>query len=121
MPRTGHTTQTYEDFEDLPLAIDAKPHSVTEAKAGKVIPEKPGLKVYFCGSLKFHDDLNDWSAVVAITHGTTTSLFMGKATCIAESDMLASLAIPDCDVIKVDHHGSSASAASALPRAATRH
>lgn len=117
MPRTGHTTQTYED---LLLAIDAKHHSVTEGKAGKVILEKPGLKVYFCGPVKSHEDLNDWSAVVAITHGTTTFLFMGNATCMAESDMLARQAIPDCDVIKLDHHGSSASTASALLRAATR-
>ena len=103
MPRTGYTTQTYED---LLLAVEGKGLSITEAKAGKVILGKPGLKAYFCGPVKSYEDLNDWSAVVAITYGTKMFLFMGDASSIAESDMLAQGTIPDCDVIKVGHHGS---------------
>jgi competence protein ComEC len=110
MPWTSHTTQTYENLLN---AIDAKGPTVTEAKAGKVIIDQPGLKATFIGPVKAtYEDLNDWSAVLSLKYRDRTFLFEGDASSRAEGDMLAAKVVPDADVLKVGHHGSSSSTSS---------
>jgi competence protein ComEC len=117
MPRTSHTTQTYENLLN---AIDAKGLTVTEAKAGEVIIDQPSLKATFIGPVKAtYEDLNDWSAVLSLQYRDRTFLFEGDASSKAEGDMLAAKVVPDADVLKVGHHGSSTSTGTAFLQAVT--
>ena len=108
MPKTSHTTQTYENLLN---AIDAKGLSITEAKAGKVIIDQPSLKATLIGPGKSYEELNDWSAVLSLKYQNRTFLFEGDASSQAEGDMLLSsvVPVPKADVLKVAHHGSSSS------------
>jgi len=108
MPRTSHTTQTYEN---LLLAIQNEGLSINEAKAGKVIFDKGNLRAWLLSPAGAYDDLNNMSAVVALSYGETTFIFEGDAEEEAETAMTltSSLQLPDCDVLKVAHHGSSSS------------
>ncbi len=103
MPGASHSTQAYED---LLLALKVRSLEVAEAKAGVSLVDLPGLSVRFIGPVKSYDDLNDWSAVIALTYGDRTFVLPGDATIVAERDMLAAGAVPDADVLKVAHHGS---------------
>ena len=108
MPKTAHTSQTYED--PLTTIVD-KGLSITEAKAGKVLFDLDDLHAALIGPGRIYDDLNDMSTVLSLRYGDKTFLFMGDASTKAESAMLISSAVPlpDSDVLKVGHHGSSAS------------
>jgi beta-lactamase superfamily II metal-dependent hydrolase len=108
MPRTSHTTQTYEDLLN---AIDAKNLTITEAKAGKAIIDGGVSQARFIGPAQTYEDLNDWSAVLSLKYGDRTFLFEGDASTKAEDAMLVSsvVPVPDADVLKVGHHGSSSS------------
>lgn len=106
MPRTSHTTKTYED---LLLAIRDKGLSVTEAKTGKAVVDTTDLKALFLGPTKNYEDLNNCSAVLCLTYGEVTFILTGDAESEAEKDMLAAIRVPDVDVLKVGHHGSATS------------
>lgn len=108
MPRTSHTTQTYED---LLTAIDDKDLTVTEAKARTVLVDKDGLRAWLIGPSRSFDDLNDMAAVLALEYGETTFLFEGDAGAEAEAAMMLSTSVqlPRADVLKVAHHGSATS------------
>lgn len=106
MPRTSHTTNTYEQ---LLLAIESKGLTVTEARAGKVILEKDEFKAEFLGPMKSYENLNDCSAVMSLTFGEKVLLLMGDAEEQAEKDMFEAGLIPDAEVLKAGHHGASTS------------
>jgi len=106
MPRTSHTTKTYED---LLLAIKDKGLSITEAKAGKTVVDTTDLKAFFLGPTKNYEDLNNCSAVLCLTYGKVTFILTGDAESEAEKDMLVAARVPDADVLKVGHHGSATS------------
>ncbi|MGE5579238.1 MAG: ComEC/Rec2 family competence protein [Bacillota bacterium] len=108
MPRTSHTTQTYEDLLDTLVDKDL---TVTEARAGKVIIDKPSLRAWLVGPVRDFEDLNDMSAVLALKYGEITFLFEGDAEAEAEGAMAlsSSVQLPEVDVLKVAHHGSSSS------------
>ena len=108
MPKTTHTSQTYEN---LLTTIADKGLGITEAKAGKVLFVVENLYAVFVGPGRTYDDLNDMSAVLSLRYGDKTFLFAGDASTKAESAMLISSAVPlpDSDVLKVGHHGSSTS------------
>ncbi|MGE5484716.1 MAG: ComEC/Rec2 family competence protein [Ignavibacteriales bacterium] len=108
MPRTTHSTATYEE---LLRAIKKKGLFITEARAGQGILRAANLDISFVAPHgKEYDDLNDWSAVVRIQYGDTVFLFMGDAGARAEEEMLLSPAVsPRANVLKVGHHGSGGS------------
>lgn len=110
MPRTSHTTQTYEN---LLLAIQDKGLMVDEAKVGKVLIEQQNLKAWFLSPDKTYKDLNNMSAVLALTYADTAFLFTGDAETEAEQAMLGS-GVPKANVLKVGHHGSSTSTSQAF-------
>ena len=56
-----------------------------------------------------YDDLNDFSIVCRLVHGTNRFLFMGDAQESAEKDMMNEYDDLSADVLKVGHHGSSTS------------
>ncbi len=108
MSRTSHTTQTYESLLN---AIVGKGLSVTEAKAGKVIIDKEGLRAWVISPGRMFEELNDMSVVLALKYGDRTFLFEGDAGTAAEQAMTisSSVQLPKADVLKVAHHGSSSS------------
>ncbi|MBQ0139766.1 MAG: MBL fold metallo-hydrolase [Kurthia sp.] len=104
-PRVTHTTEAYKQFL---LSVKERALKIKIAKNGVQIPTKTaGLSLDFIGPTKEYSqsDLNDWSAVLKMTHGTKKFLFTGDAETPAEKDMLAFNLLEPVDVLKVSHHG----------------
>ncbi|GAW92764.1 hydrolase [Calderihabitans maritimus] len=115
MPKVAHTTKT---FEDLLLAIKGKGLKVTQAKAGVKLDVGPGIEaVMLAPNNSSYDDLNNYSAVLKITYGSTSFLFTGDAEAESESEMLRTGYDLKADVLKVGHHGSSSSTTQAFLKA----
>lgn len=102
-PRVTHTTQAYKEFLQ---AVKKQKLSIKVAKQGVDIPSvAEGVTMTFIGPTKDYSkaDLNDWSAVLELTHGQKKFLLTGDA----EKDMLAAGVLEPIDVLKVSHHGAS--------------
>jgi competence protein ComEC len=113
-PKVSHTTNTFKDFL---LAVKAQKLTIKEAKAGVVLPLK-GVTANFVGPMKaYGTDLNDWSAVLHVTHGNNKFLFTGDAETKSETDMINSKQSLKADVLKVGHHGSKSSTSGAFLKA----
>ncbi|BBI34626.1 MBL fold metallo-hydrolase [Cohnella abietis] len=113
-PKVSHTTDTFKNFL---VAVKKQGLTIKEAKAGVALPLK-GVTAKFVGPVKtYGDDLNDWSAVLHLTHGSNTFLFTGDAEKKSEADMLADNQTLKADVLKVGHHGSVSSTNAAFLKA----
>lgn len=87
------------------------------------------LKTLTVGEMKFtvlgpvgndYSDLNNFSAVVRVDFGECSFLLTGDAASAAENDMLDDpelIALLDCDVLKVAHHGGSGSTSAKFAKA----
>lgn len=98
------TTLAYENLLD---AIYESHAEVVEAKAGLELYKKNNLSVTCLsptqGSKK---NLNNYSAVIRISYGDTSFLFMGDAEKSVEKQLLKSGQELCSDVLKAGHHGS---------------
>ncbi|MCH5320916.1 MAG: MBL fold metallo-hydrolase [Eubacterium sp.] len=108
MPKASTTTKT---FENLLTTISDKGLSVNTAKAGVEVYSDSTLEMEFLAPVgSDYKDLNNYSAVLKITYGSNSFLFMGDAEDVVEEELLQryynSL---EADVLKVGHHGSSSS------------
>lgn len=106
-PRVTHTTQAYKEFLQ---AVKKQKLSIKVAKQGVDIPSvAEGVTMTFIGPTKDYSkaDLNDWSAVLELTHGQKKFLLTGDAETPAEKDMIAAGVLEPIDVLKVSHHGAS--------------
>jgi competence protein ComEC len=104
MPRATANTRSYED---VLTAIQQKGLKITEAKAGVEIDAGPDVSAKLLAPLSAkYDELNDYSAVLKLTYGSTSFLFAGDAGTLSESEMVASGDNLRADVLKVGHHGS---------------
>ncbi|MFC5403129.1 ComEC/Rec2 family competence protein [Cohnella soli] len=113
-PKVSHTTDSFKDFL---LAVKQAGRTIKEAKAGVQLPLQ-GTEAVFVGPAKsYGDDLNDWSAVVHLSYGTTSFLFTGDAEKKSEKDMIETGAKLKADVLKVGHHGSVSSTSEAFLQA----
>lgn len=104
-PKVSHTTKAYKDFLQ---AVKRKKLKIKTAKAGVAIPVKDSaVKMKFVGPTKNYakSDLNNWSAVVHLTHKKNSFLFAGDAETKAEKDMLSKKTLGKVDLLKVSHHG----------------
>lgn len=63
----------------------------------------------FIGPLEDHNNVNDDSLVMRLTYGDTSFLFTGDMTADAEKELIEDGENVKCDVLKVEHHGSSGS------------
>jgi competence protein ComEC len=63
-------------------------------------------------------DINNGSVVLLLTHGGFAALLTGDAEAPVEAELLARGAIPEVDVLKVGHHGSTSSTTPGLLDAA---
>ena len=104
MPKVSQTTKT---FENLLTTIQSKGLKVNTAKAGVNILNAGDLKADILAPVRDdYKDLNDWSAVLKLTYGSTSFLFAGDATATSEKDITGNL---KADVLKIGHHGSKTS------------
>ncbi|EJR15637.1 S-layer homology domain-containing protein [Bacillus paranthracis] len=106
-PKVSHTTQTFQDFL---TAVANKGLTIKEAKSGVTLPIN-GLNSQFLAPVKeYGNDLNEWSAVLKVTHGSKSFLFTGDAESKSEKDMVATYGSGlKSDVLKPGHHGSKTS------------
>jgi len=109
MPRVSHTTRT---FERLLISIQDNGLMIDQAIAGISILSIPGLEVDIVAPVREdYRDHNDHSAVIKITFGRTSFLFMGDAEGASEEHIKADIS---ADVLKVGHHGSRSSTSEAF-------
>lgn len=108
MPKAVSTSKTFENFLET---VSDNNLQITTATAGKMICSYSNLTAKFLAPVSDgYDDLNNYSAVVKITYGDNSFLFMGDAENLAENEMLANGSyLLEADVLKVGHHGSSSS------------
>lgn len=108
MPRCTKTTNTYEK---LLTSISDHNYSINTAKAGKSICTSSDYTIELLAPVgDEYEDANNYSAVVKITFGSKSFLFMGDAEKLAENEMLdTEYSKLDADVLKVGHHGSHSS------------
>jgi competence protein ComEC len=102
MPKVSTTTKT---FEGLLTSIQKKGLKVNTAKSGINLIKNGNLIVDMIAPVgTSYSDLNQYSAVIKITYGNNSFLFMGDAGATAEGQITADV---KADVLKVGHHGSS--------------
>jgi competence protein ComEC len=107
MPKVAQITKVYEN---LLLAIKSKGLTVNTAKAGINILKIGSLNIDMIAPVDtLYSDINDYSAVIKITYGSNSFLFMGDAQALSEGQITANV---KADVLKVGHHGSNTSTSS---------
>lgn len=111
MPKVQSNTKT---FEDVLLAIQRKGLKVSTAKAGVSLDWEPDAKVQMIAPVRDYDDDNDMSAVLKLTFGEISFLFMGDAESKSEQDILHSEVDLKSDVLLIGHHGSKSSTTEAF-------
>ncbi|GAE29362.1 ComEC/Rec2 family competence protein [Halalkalibacter hemicellulosilyticus] len=116
MPNVTANTKTYED---LLQAIDRKGLTITRARAGLTIVntviDGKRLQVNMIAPVRdSYSNINDYSAVMKISYGTTSFLLTGDAEHISEADMINSGVDLSASILKVGHHGSSTSTTDAF-------
>lgn len=106
MPNKTHTSKT---FANLVQAVNQSNAKRIQAKAG-VLFELGDVKGEFVApNSSNYDDLNDYSAVLKITHGQNSFLLTGDAEITSEQEMVNSGQNLKATVLKVAHHGSNSS------------
>lgn len=103
MPKAISTSKTYENLLNT---ISQKGLKITTAKAGMSIISNENLNVDIIAPNQEYSDLNNNSAVIKISYGSRSFLFMSDAETQSENDILTDIS---ADVIKVGHHGSDSS------------
>lgn len=111
MPRIAHTSKSFGDLLD---AIEAKGLKINSARAGVEIP-LTGVTAEILAPVKqSYEDLNNYSAVIRVSSGEQTFLFMGDAEKEVEEELLSAEQDLHADVLKVGHHGSNSGTCSAF-------
>lgn len=101
------TTKTYEDFLDAVLQGGYK---ITAAKAGVVLLNEGSLKLEFLApNSENYSNLNNYSAVLKLSFGSTRVLFTGDAENVSEKEMLKADYDLESEILKIGHHGSNSS------------
>ena len=112
LPKASHTTKTYED---LLAAIKNKGLKITEAKGGVKLDVGSGAAAeLFAPNDSGYNSLNNYSAVLKLSFGSTSFLFTGDAEDISEDQILQANYNLKADLLKVGHHGSTSSTSAAF-------
>lgn len=110
MPNASSTTKT---FEDMIAAINASGAKRIQAKPGVTL-DVPGITgIFLAPNGSGYDDLNNFSAVLKLTYGSTSFLLTGDAEDVSEGEMLKNGNL-QATLLKVGHHGSASSTTSAF-------
>jgi len=106
MPKVQSNTKT---FESVITEIAKKGLKVSTAKAGLKLEWEPNASVEMIAPIGTYQDANEMSAVIHLTYGNNSFLFMGDAEGESESDLLKAQVNLKSDVLLVGHHGSKTS------------
>jgi competence protein ComEC len=110
------TSQIYQDFATAVAAEGATVRDVTRSYTTQM----NGLDIVVLNPMsELTGDPNEDSVVFRLTCGGVSVLLTGDATSDSEASMLAAGLVLNSDVLKVGHHGSSTSTASAFLAAVT--
>lgn len=108
------------NFSEMASSMKRKGIRIIPARLGVRLDLGAGTECLLlspCGDV--YDNLNNYSAAVKLTYGTSSFLFTGDAEELAESEIVGSYPDIDCDVLKAGHHGSSTSTTNQLLEAAS--
>lgn len=105
MPNVDSSSKCYDDLQ---YQINNKGIDVTYAETGVQIYNDNKLHAEFLSPIsKTYSDTNNYSAVVKITYGNNSFLFMGDGEALLEEELVDKYSYYiDSDVLKVGHHGS---------------
>jgi hypothetical protein len=104
MPNVSHTSTA---FIRLLESIERKGLQVNTAQAGVTILSLPELQIDIVAPVRNdYTNLNDHSAVIKLTYGTTSFLFASGAGTLSEEHITADVST---NVLKLGNHGSQAS------------
>ncbi len=114
MPNVTHTTKTFANFV---AAVKKSKAKRIQAKAG-VKFELADIKAEFVApNGTDYDSLNNYSAVLKITHGQNAIMLTGDAEKVSEQEMIKAGHNLKSNVLKVGHHGSCSSTTAAFLKA----
>lgn len=110
-PKTVYVPMGWFDVEDMPEAVAESIDrarelgaEIVELSAGDVISLSDAAKVTVYNPSGVYGEINDMSLLLNVECGGHSVLFTGDLTTDGEPDV-----IPDCDVLKVAHHGADTS------------
>ena len=103
-------------FERFLDSCESSGVTVTEAEAGRVIHIGSAEGEIVAPDGSFHEDVNDYSVSLFITHGSNTFLLTGDAGAESEAAMLKSGRLGKVTLYKAGHHGSAYSSTEELLR-----
>ena len=106
-PRVSHTTVAYRNFL---TAIQNQGLTIKNVTYGVTLPIESIFATFVGPVREYGTNLNNWSAVLHITHGENTFIFTGDVERTSELDMINVHGnTMQADVLKVSHHGSNTS------------
>lgn len=114
MPNATANTQTFEAFV---AAVNKSGAKRIQTKSGVNLNVDGLSGIFLAPASSNYNDTNDYSAVLKITHGSTSFLMTGDAESVSEGEMLSSGQNLKATVLKVGHHGSGTSTTSAFLKA----
>lgn len=116
LPDAPHTSKIYDDMLN---AISQKGIEAVQAKSGVCVQSGDGITIDLLAPVcDEYSELNNYSAVVKLTYGKTSFLFMGDAQKRSENEILSLGENVRADVLKCGHHGGATSSGEAFLRAA---
>lgn len=111
-PKKTANTRT---FESMVKALKDKNLKITPAKAGISLDLGENVKCEMLApNSTTYEEVNNYSAVIKITYGSSKFLFTGDAEKLSEEEILNKNYDVSADVLKVGHHGSSTSSSKAF-------
>ncbi|MCR4861206.1 MAG: MBL fold metallo-hydrolase [Ruminococcus sp.] len=112
-PLPDEDVPTTNFFENFLSVCEDKGLELTEAKVGDELEIGDArAKVVAPNSAKY-EDLNNYSVVLLVTHGSKKFIFDGDAEKLSEKEMISGGMLCPVDVYKVGHHGSNSSSCAA--------
>jgi beta-lactamase superfamily II metal-dependent hydrolase len=108
------TTSAYAELLD---GIEAAKADILFAHPGDTYELSEDAYVKILGPVEEYDDLNNYSIVAKLIHGSNSVLYTGDIEEAAEKDLINSGADLKSDVLKIPHHGSDTSSSYAFLKA----
>lgn len=106
-PKLTSNTKT---FENMINALKSKNLKINTAKSGVTLNLGDGITCEILAPVSTdYEDINNFSAVIKITHGQNKFIFTGDAEKLSEREMFKNNLDLTANVIKIGHHGSSSS------------
>lgn len=106
MPNVTSNTNTYRD---VLYAIKNKNLKITVPNPGNTFTLGRSEFTVLAPNSAEYEDVNDYSIVMKLNHGSRSFLFTGDAEKVSESEILKKKYNLQADVLKIAHHGSKSS------------